>query len=92
MAGIQSYLETPLYVPLRSGKDQEFRIRVRNAQQVQLRVGEKKWIPMRRAASDPDLYQLIASVPADARLQIVALPPQGGNTYWTIVDYAPDRK
>ena len=79
-------------MPLAAGKDQEFKIRVRNAEKVQLRVGPQTWIPMQRAASDPELYQATASLPADRSVQIVASPPRGGNTYWTIVDYAPDRK
>ena len=61
-----------LYVPLAAGKDQEFKIRVRNAEQVQLRVGPRKWIPMQRASNDPELYQVTASVPADTSVQIVA--------------------
>ena len=45
---------------------------------------------MQRAADDPELYQVTASVPADASVKIVALPPHGGNnSYWTLVDFAP---
>lgn len=90
--GIDSFLESPVYVPLITGKDQEFKIRVRNAEQVQLRVGAQKWVPMLRAQNDPELYQATAAIPADASVQIVALPPRGGNTYWTIADFASGRK
>ena len=42
---------------------------------------------MQPAAEDPELYAATATPPADAKVQIVARPPGGGNTYWTIVDY-----
>ncbi len=90
--GIDSFLESPLYVPLAADKEQEFKIRVRSAQRVQLRVGPRKWIPLQRAAGESELYQVTASIPADTSVRIVASPPGGGNTYWTIVDYAPERK
>ena len=48
--------------------------------------------PCNRAAGDTELYQVTASIPADTSVRIVASPPGGGNTYWTIVDYVPERK
>ncbi len=90
--GMDSFLESPLYVPLAAGTDQQFKIRVRNAEQVQLLVGPRKWIPMQRASNDPELYQVTTLVPADTSVQIVALPPRRGNRYWTLVDFTPDRK
>ena len=79
-------------MPLVAGKDQEFKIRVRKAEKVQIRVGPQTWIPMQRASSDPELFQATTSLPADRSVRIVASPLRGGDTYWTIVDYAPDRK
>jgi len=87
VSGIDSFLEGPVYAPLPADKPQEFKIRVRGAEQVQLRVGEQKWIPMQAAASEPELYTVTAAAPAEAHVQIVARPPHAGNTYWTIVDY-----
>ena len=72
--GIDSFLEGPVYVPLTAGKEQDFKIRVRNAENVQLRLGPKKWIPMQPAADDPELYQVTATVPADSLVRIVGLP------------------
>ena len=86
--GIDSYLESPVYVPLAAGTEQPFKIRVHNAQRVQLCVG-RKWIPMQRADNDPELYQVTAAVPAEGNVKIVALPLRGGKDYWTIVDFAP---
>ncbi len=98
--GIDSFLESPVYVPLAASalkpdaqaSNVQFKIRVRNAQQVQLCVGQRKWIPMPRTDDDPELYQATASVPANASVKIVALPARGANTYWTLVDFTPDRK
>ncbi len=90
--GMDSFLESPVYVPLTTGKDQQFTIRVRNAKTVQLRIGERKWIPLQPASDDPERYQVTASVPPDTSVQIVALPPRGGNTYWSLVDFTPKRK
>ena len=45
MEGIDSFLESPVYVPLTAGKDQQFKIRVRNAERVQLRVGQRSGFP-----------------------------------------------
>jgi hypothetical protein len=98
--GIDSFLESPLYVPLTAGaskpdaqaRNVQFKIRVRNAQKVQLRIGQRQWIPMQPAADDAELYQVTAAVPADTSVQIVALPPHRDNTYWTLVDFTPDRK
>ena len=92
VGAMDSYLESPLYVPLPVGKAQEFKIRVRGAAQVQLRIGPDKWLPLERAAGDAELYRLTASVPEAGSVQIVARLPQGGNTYWTLVDFPRERK
>ncbi|MEI8371541.1 MAG: transglutaminase domain-containing protein [Planctomycetota bacterium] len=89
---MDSYLESPLYVPLPAGKAQEFKIRVHGAEQVQLRIGQQKWIPMERAADDAELYHVTATVPEADSVQIVARAPRASNTYWTLVDFTPERK
>ena len=89
---MDSYLESPLYVPLPAGKAQEFKIRVHGAEQVQLRIGRRKWTPLERAADEPELYRVTASVPEAASVQIVARPSRAGNVYWTLVDFRPERK
>lgn len=90
--GIDSFLEGPIYVPLAADKEQEFKIRVRNAEKVQLRLGPRKWIPMQPAADDPELYQVTATVPADSLVRIVGLPQGPGATYRTLADFTPDQK
>ena len=92
VGAMDSSLESPLYVPLPAGKVQEFKIRVHGAEQVQLRIGQRAWTPMERAANDAELYHVTATVPATASVQIVARPPRAGDTYWTLVDFTPERK
>jgi hypothetical protein len=89
--GIDSFLESPVYVPLAAGKEQEFKIRVRNAGKVQLRLGRQTWIPMPPAADDPELYRVTAAVPAEGLVRIVAQPRSGGSS-WTLADFTPDQK
>ena len=88
VATMDSCLENPLYVPLPANKAQEFKIRVHGAQRVQLRIGERTWIPMERAAGDADLYHVTATVPDAASVQIMAQPLRAGNTYWTLVNFS----
>ena len=92
VGAMDSYLESPLYVPLPAGKSQEFKIRVHGAEQVQLRIGQQKWTPMERTADDGELYHVTASVPEADSVQIVARPPRAGNMYWPLVDFTPERK
>lgn len=89
---MDSYLEDPLYVPLPTGKAQNFRIRVHGAEQVKLRLGPRRWIPMERAANDKELYRVTAIVPGADSVQIVARPPGTDNTYWTLVNFSPERR
>ncbi len=52
-AGMDAYLESPLYVPLATGKPQEFRIRLRGAEQVHLRIGPGRGCPWRPRPAIP---------------------------------------
>jgi signal transduction histidine kinase len=87
-ADMDAYLEGPLYVPLTTGKPQEFRIRLRGAEQVHLRIGPDRWLPMGRAADDPALYRLTADVPRGAPVQIMAREPRSAGPHWMLVDFS----
>jgi hypothetical protein len=71
---------------LPAGQRAEFKIRVRGAEKVQLRIGDDQWIPMRQAADG--FYAVGAVVPAGSSVKIVANPSSGGNTYWTLADFS----
>jgi hypothetical protein len=75
-------------VPLTTGKPQEFRIRLRGAEQVHLRIGPDRWLPMGRAADDPALYRLTADVPRGAPVQIMAREPRSAGPHWMLVDFS----
>ena len=87
MGGMDCFLENPLFEPLAADTDHRFKIRVRNAQQVQLLIGQGKWVPMQRAANDPELYEATAAVPAGSSARIMALPPRGGGNYWALIEF-----
>ena len=87
VGAMDAYLFVPLYVPLAAGTSQEFRIRVLGAEQVQLRIGEQQWVPMQRAADDPEVYRVTTAVPAKTAVKIVARGRGEGNRYWTLVEW-----
>jgi hypothetical protein len=87
---MDAYLYSPLYVPLTAGKPQDFRIRVRGAEQVHLRIGEQ-WLPMDREAGDKDVYRVTATIPPGASARILAKQPGKDSPHWTLVDFAPGK-
>jgi len=91
--GIDAYLFSPLSVPLEIGKPQEFSIRVRGAKKVFLKIGIDTFLPMKPTMADPDLQQLVATVPANTSVQIVAEVPGKDEFNWkSLVDFCPEKK
>ena len=83
------FLENPLYVPLVTGAPQEFKIRVHGAEEVHLRIGTTRWLPMPQAAGTPQVYRLSAQVSPGETVQILAKPPGRNQQHWTVVDFTP---
>ena len=85
------YLFSPLYVPLTPGRREQFKIRVRGAEQVHVRIGENRWLPMTRSSDDREVYHLAAEVPADGSVRIMAKEPGKDSRHWTLVDFSPEK-
>ena len=86
--GIDSFLESPVYVPLPAGTD---------AAVQDPRPQRPAGATLRRPEVDSHAAggRRSRALPGDGRgpgrwdVKIVALPPHGGKDYWTLVDFAP---
>ncbi|MGA2033134.1 MAG: transglutaminase domain-containing protein [Thermoguttaceae bacterium] len=89
-AAMEAFLYSPLYVPLTTDKPQEFKIRVRGAEEVHLRIGGRQWLPMKTGPEEKEVYRATATIPRDTAVQIVAKQPGQDASHWTLVDFTPE--
>ena len=89
---MDAYLYSPLNIPLEAGRPQEFKIRVHGAETVCLEIGNKQQLPMKASVSDPELYQLVVTVPAYTSVRTVAKKAGKNELIWPLVNFTPKRK
>jgi hypothetical protein len=87
---LHGYLESPLYVPLATGRPITFKVRLQATSDVQLAIGDRTWLPLQPVAGQPNTFQLTTTVPPGQRVRLNAKPSSGGSSYATLIDFTPN--
>ncbi len=86
---MQGYLESPLYVPLPTGRPVTFQVRLQGTRDVRLAIGDRPWLALEPVAGRENVFQLTTTVPPGQRVRLNAKPTTGGASYATLIDFTP---
>jgi hypothetical protein len=86
---MHGYLESPLYVPLPTGRPVTFKVRLQGTNDVRLAIGERPWLALEPAAGQQSLFQLTTTVPPGERVRLNAKQATGAASYATLIDFTP---
>ena len=87
---MRGFLYSPVYVPLKTDQEQTFKVRLHDAAEVFLVVGDRQWQELELDESQ-GVWSLTTGVPANERVRLTA-KKQGGDQYATLIDFTPDRR
>ena len=89
---MHGYLESPLYVPLPTGRPVTFKVRLRGTGDVQLAIGDQPWLALEPVAGEENAFQLTTAVPPGQRVRLNVKPSTGGASYATLIDFTPEEQ
>jgi hypothetical protein len=84
---MRGYLFSPLYLPLATDKPLLFKVRLHNAHDVSLAIGDKPWVPLERTPGGDNVYQLTSPVPAGERVRLNAKLSPRDESYKIVIDF-----
>jgi hypothetical protein len=84
---LQGYLHSPLYVPLPTAQPLLFKVRLRDAHDVRLAIGDKPWLPLTRGGADNEVYELTTEIPAAQRVRLNAKLSPEDDSHTTLIDF-----
>lgn len=89
---MHGYLESPLYVPLPTGRPVTFKVRLQGTDDVQLAIGDRPWLALQPVAGQKNAFQLTTTVPPGQRVRLNATPSTGARSYATLIDFTPEEE
>ena len=89
---MHGYLESPLYVPLPTGRPVTFKVRLEGTGDVQLAIGDRPWLALGPVAGQQNTFQLTTTIPPGQRVRLNAKPSAGATSYATLIDFTPEEE
>jgi len=85
---MRGYLFSPLYTPLATDKPLLFKVRLHDAHDVSLAIGDEPWLDLTPSPNEKNVYQLRTTVPAGVRVRLNAKSSPDDESYATLMDFA----
>jgi len=84
---MRGYLYSPLYTPLATNKSLLFKVRLHDAHDVSLAVGDEPWLELAPSSTERNVYQLRTTIPAGARVRLNAKTSPDSESYATVIEF-----
>ncbi len=88
---MRGYLFSPLYTPLAIDKSLLFKVRLHDAHDVSLAIGDEPWLDLIPSPDAKNVYQLKATVPAGARVRLNAKTSPNDDSYATLIEFTEEK-
>lgn len=85
--GMRGYLFSPLYMPLATDKPLLFKVRLHDAHDVSLAIGDEPWLELKPSPDEKSVYQLETSVPDGVRVRLNAKTSPDNESYATLIEF-----
>ena len=87
---MRGYLFSPLYTPLPTDKSLLFKVRLHDAHDVSLAIGDEPWLDLMPSPDEKNVYQLKTTVPAGARVRLNAKTSPNDESYATLIEFTKE--
>lgn len=87
---MRGYLFSPLYTPLATNKPLLFKVRLHDAHEVSLAVGDEPWLDLLPSVEEKNVYQVNATIPDGARVRLNAKTSPNDDSYSTLIEFTEE--